>query len=273
MVVDAVRTYLDAANGLTELSRRDAVAAARALLRSDGRTVGATAAEGEAAPRVGQNIQALAGELIETSQANRTAIADLVREEVGRQLECMDVVPRDEHERLARRVAELERRLAARRAVERVLEVDTDTLAHVSSADRDEHGDDAGHRAEAAVAEQKGPAGGEEPGVRVQDSIEGEGVSEAEDAPRETAGDTPDVTSEVGGEDRADDGTAESADTSAEPAVRSRAASGSAKTTPAESAQADSVHTAKATSAKSAQANTAKGKSTGKRTTKAKTKK
>src|SRR5699024_1606387 len=86
MVVDAVRTYLDAANGLTELSRRDAVAAARALLRSDGRAVGAATAEGEAAPRVGQSIQALAGELIETSQANRTAIADLVREEVGRQL-------------------------------------------------------------------------------------------------------------------------------------------------------------------------------------------
>lgn len=130
MVVDAVRTYLDAANGLTELSRRDAVAAARALLRSEGRAVGAVAGESEAAPRVGQSIQALAGELIETSQANRTAIADLVREEVGRQLESMDMVPRDEHERLTRRVAELERRLAARHAVERALAVDSDVSGH-----------------------------------------------------------------------------------------------------------------------------------------------
>ncbi|MBE2999761.1 hypothetical protein IDM40_13720 [Nocardiopsis sp. HNM0947] len=135
MVVDAVRTYLDAANGLTELSRRDAVAAARALLRSDGRSTGAAApVEGESAPRVGQSIQVLAGELIETSQANRAAIADLVREEVGRQLETMDVVPRSEHERLSRRVAELERRLAARHAVERALSVDASATAQPSES-------------------------------------------------------------------------------------------------------------------------------------------
>ncbi|MFD6953049.1 membrane fusogenic activity family protein [Nocardiopsis sp. TSRI0078] len=133
MVVDAVRTYLDAANGLTELSRKQAVAAAKTLLRAGGPT--APAAEKPAAerneslpPRVGQSIQALAGELIETSQSNRAAITDLVRSEVERQLESMDVVPRAEHERLVRRVAELERRLAARHAVERAL-VATDTGA------------------------------------------------------------------------------------------------------------------------------------------------
>uniref|UniRef100_UPI0003675354 hypothetical protein n=1 Tax=Nocardiopsis lucentensis TaxID=53441 RepID=UPI0003675354 len=117
MVVDAVRTYLDAASGLTELSRKEAVAAAKALLRASG-TAAPERAGGEALPpRVGQNIQALAGELIETSQANRAAIAALVRSEVERQLERMDVVPRGEHDRLARRVAELERRLAARHQV------------------------------------------------------------------------------------------------------------------------------------------------------------
>lgn len=123
MVVDAVRTYLDAANGLTELSRKEAVAAAKALLRAGGSN-GAPVPSVEAAqgppPRVGQNIQALAGELIETSQANRAAIADLVRAEVGRALEQLDVVPRAEHDRVVRRVAELERRLGARYAVERV---------------------------------------------------------------------------------------------------------------------------------------------------------
>lgn len=120
MVVDAVRTYLDAASGLTELSRKEAVAAAKVLLRAGG--AGAPAAEpesGGAPPRVGQSIQALAGELLETSRANREALAELVRSEVEHRLERMDVVPRSEHERLVRRVAELERRLAARSGRER----------------------------------------------------------------------------------------------------------------------------------------------------------
>lgn len=121
MVVDAVRTYLDAASGLTELSRKQAVAAAKTLLKANGSTAPVTG-EGEGLPsRVGQSIQALAGELVETNQSNREALADLVRREVERQLESMDVVPRAEHERLVRRVAELERRLAARHAVERAL--------------------------------------------------------------------------------------------------------------------------------------------------------
>ncbi len=122
MVVDAIRTYLDAANGLTELSRKEAVAAAKALLRAGGANgVSAPSVDGAQGPppRVGQNIQALAGELIETSQANRTAIAELVRAEVGRALEQLDVVPRAEHDRVVRRVAELERRLGARYTVER----------------------------------------------------------------------------------------------------------------------------------------------------------
>ncbi|WP_306371263.1 membrane fusogenic activity family protein [Nocardiopsis sp. CC223A] len=115
MVVDAVRTYLDAASGLTELSRKEAVAAAKVLLRAGGPGVSAAEQEpGGAPPRVGQTIQALAGELLETSRANREALAELVRSEVEHRLERMDVVPRSEHERLVRRVAELERRLAAR---------------------------------------------------------------------------------------------------------------------------------------------------------------
>ncbi|WP_285735129.1 membrane fusogenic activity family protein [Nocardiopsis sp. ATB16-24] len=121
MVVDAVRTYFDAASGLTELSRKQAVAAAKTLLRANG-PVAPVTGEGEGIPsRVGQSIQALAGELVETNRSNREALADLVRREVERQLESMDVVPRAEHERLVRRVAELERRLAARHAVERAL--------------------------------------------------------------------------------------------------------------------------------------------------------
>lgn len=122
MVVDAVRTYFDAASGLTELSRKQAVAAAKTLLRAGG-TAEAGPVEpgpdGVRPPRVGQSIQALATELIETSQANRAAIADLVAAEVRRAVERLDVVPRSEYERLVRRVAELERRLATRYPVVR----------------------------------------------------------------------------------------------------------------------------------------------------------
>lgn len=121
MVVDAVRTYLDAANGLTELSRKQAVAAAKSLLKANGSVSPQVAEADGPPPRLGQNIQALAGELIETSQANRAAIADLVRAEVESALERMDMVPRSEYERVVRRVAELERRMAARQPVERVV--------------------------------------------------------------------------------------------------------------------------------------------------------
>ncbi|PDP87701.1 membrane fusogenic activity family protein [Glycomyces fuscus] len=163
MVVDAVRTYLDAASGLTELSRKQAVAAAKTLLRAEGSAAPA-AAEGESLPpRVGQSIQNLAGELIETSQANRAAIADLVRAEVGRQLERMDVVPRADHERLVRRVAELERRLAARHAVEHALApVDAGASSPVrsaASAVSDGPGADAPARAAGGSAEDAAEGG------------------------------------------------------------------------------------------------------------------
>ncbi|WP_017541764.1 coiled-coil domain-containing protein [Nocardiopsis halophila] len=107
MVVDAVRTYMDATSGLNELTRKRAVAAAKSLIRESG--------AGEDAPGegLGRTIQALAAELIETGQANREALRELVRAEVGREMERRDMVPRSEYDRLARRVAELERRLAS----------------------------------------------------------------------------------------------------------------------------------------------------------------
>ncbi|GAB3212167.1 hypothetical protein ACQEU5_16945 [Marinactinospora thermotolerans] len=129
MVVDAVRTYLDAASGFTELTRKRAVAAAKTLLREEeGRSAvakGADTARGAVdgvegavrATRVGHTIQTLAADLIETSKANRAALDDLIEAEVRRVLDRLDLVRRDEYDRLARRVAELERRLASRTAV------------------------------------------------------------------------------------------------------------------------------------------------------------
>ncbi|MBB6171106.1 polyhydroxyalkanoate synthesis regulator phasin [Nocardiopsis mwathae] len=114
MVVEAVRTYLDAASGLTELTRKRAVAAAKTLLKAGDDRAGDTA-DAVATGRVGQNIQALATDLMETNDANRQALGALVQAEVERAVANLDLVPRAEYERLSRRVAELERRLAARR--------------------------------------------------------------------------------------------------------------------------------------------------------------
>ncbi|ASU84603.1 hypothetical protein CDO52_18945 [Nocardiopsis gilva YIM 90087] len=118
MVVEAVRTYLDAASGLTELTRKRAVAAAKTLLKANDDRATSSADTGSAAAgpaRVGQNIQTLATELMETNDANREALGALVQAEVERALERLDLVPRSDYERLTRRVAELERRLAAQR--------------------------------------------------------------------------------------------------------------------------------------------------------------
>lgn len=160
MVVDAVRTYLDAASGLTELSRKQAVAAAKILLRANGSTTAAAVDNESLPPRVGQSIQTLAGELIETSRANREALAGLVRSEVERQLEGMDVVSRAEHERLVRRVAELERRLAARQAVE-YSSAETGAPSPARSAASEASGDQsAGPAEEEAAAEAPRPREG-----------------------------------------------------------------------------------------------------------------
>ncbi|WP_150254712.1 coiled-coil domain-containing protein [Nocardiopsis deserti] len=212
MVVDAVRTYLDAASGLTELSRKQAVAAAKALLRANG-SAAPVAAEGESLPpRVGQSIQNLAGELIETSQANRAAIADLVRSEVGRQLERMDVVPRTDHERLVRRVAELERRLAARHAVEYALApVDAGASSPVRSAAA--QGPEADVSAGSEGAPAAGPAeGGPEAGKAGSAGSEGEGA-EAGEADKDTeVRDTRDAVADGADDSAPEGGTGSAAD-------------------------------------------------------------
>ncbi|MFD0776020.1 membrane fusogenic activity family protein, partial [Streptomonospora algeriensis] len=134
MVVDAVRAYLDAVNGLTELTRKRAVAAAKVILKageerpaasapSGTRTAGSAGESGDGAQRAGSPIQTLAGELIETSQANREALNALVSSEVERALERLELVSRADYDRLARRVAELERRLAAQRPLIRTAPV------------------------------------------------------------------------------------------------------------------------------------------------------
>ena len=268
MVVDAVRTYLDAANGLTELSRKQAVAAAKTLLRAEG-TVGPApaAADGEAPPRVGQSIQALAGELIETSQANRAAVADLVRAEVRSALEQMDMVPRAEYERVVRRVAELERRMAARQAVERVLaprggassvlpareeghgSVDQEEAAAVGEPVESDRAAADPRPEDARVAEGGEDSGGGESGGAEQTARSADEHTSAADTP-----DTPDApdasdTSEEGAEGGADTADADGTDEGAGAAAK--------RTAPARSKAKTG---AKATRTRSTAKRTTKGK-------------
>ncbi|MFI6578650.1 membrane fusogenic activity family protein [Nocardiopsis sp. NPDC050513] len=248
MVVDAVRTYLDAASGLTELSRKEAVAAAKALLRANGAAAPEQPRDEALPPRVGQNIQALAGELIETSQANRAAIATLVRTEVERQLERMDVVPRGEYDRLVRRVAELERRLAARgqaraTAVDAAAVPEPDPARGVPAADPvGEAAGDAGSAGSADAIVDDAPATAD---GRVREHPDS---GAAETGPDATA---PDSAPEASG------GDAEPADGDGPSAARAKGRS-TAK-------DASKPSTAKSTRARSTGKRTTKGRGTAKK--------
>ncbi|WP_460774248.1 membrane fusogenic activity family protein [Nocardiopsis nanhaiensis] len=268
MVVDAVRTYLDAANGLTELSRKQAVAAAKTLLRANGSGAAVPpSSDGEGPPpRVGQSIQTLAGELIETSQANRAAVADLVRDEVKQALEQLDVVPRAEYDRMARRVAELERRMAARHAVERVLAPRggaASSLPGVAEELTDERTDEAAARVgepddeavsgDGAADETAASAG---PGDTVGDS---EAASTAEDG--DATGESGDHEGQEheGQETEPSEEDAAKAQTAKQPATAKASASrGQAKT----GAKAGAKTATKNTRSRSAAKRTTKGKGT-----------
>jgi polyhydroxyalkanoate synthesis regulator phasin len=101
---DAMRAYLELALGVTEASRKRATKVIEDLVGRGGELVdkgGATA----------KQVQALAGDLIATSTANRDALAKLVRFEVDRALGAVGLATAEEVEQLTRRVRELERAL------------------------------------------------------------------------------------------------------------------------------------------------------------------
>lgn len=91
---DALRGYLSMANGLTEVPRRRAAAAAKALL-----------AQGEA---TAEQVSQLTDELLATSRSNREALSNLIRYEVDRTLDQMGLVTADKLRALTARVATLE---------------------------------------------------------------------------------------------------------------------------------------------------------------------
>lgn len=102
MNLEGLRTYIQLANGLTEVTRERARAAAKAL-----------AAQGEAvvpAP-VRAQVGSLTDDLVATSRTNRDLLVNLVRAEVDRSVTRLGLVSAKELDRADRRARSLERRV------------------------------------------------------------------------------------------------------------------------------------------------------------------
>lgn len=105
MVMDALRGYVQLANGLTEVTRQRAQQAAKALLQqtgADSLTAGITT-----------KVTDLADEIVATSKSNRALLQAIVTNEVEGAVARLGFVRSEEVAALARRVESLEKELAA----------------------------------------------------------------------------------------------------------------------------------------------------------------
>ncbi|BCJ35558.1 hypothetical protein Athai_30610 [Actinocatenispora thailandica] len=98
MQQDAWRTYLELALGLTEKPRKRAKQAIDTLAAQSGASV--------------DQLRSMTEELVETSVANREAVAKLVRSELDKALRAVGLVNADRLTEMQSRIDELERRLA-----------------------------------------------------------------------------------------------------------------------------------------------------------------
>lgn len=94
---EAWRAYLELALGMTEASRKKAKKVAKKLAESSGVTV--------------EQIQGLTADLVETSRANREALAKLVRTEVDRAASVVGLARAEEVDDLNARIRDLEQQL------------------------------------------------------------------------------------------------------------------------------------------------------------------
>lgn len=104
MVMDALRGYVQLANGLTEVTRQRAQQAAKALLQQTGAetlTTGLTTKVGD-----------LADEIVATSKSNRQLLQAIVANEVEGAVARLGFVRAEEVAALSRRLEGLERELA-----------------------------------------------------------------------------------------------------------------------------------------------------------------
>ena len=103
MVLDGLRGYMQLANGLTDVTRERARAAARALVAQGGAVVPTS---------VQAQVSTVTEDLLATSKANRNLLVNLVRGEVARSVARMGLVSTKEMDAAERRAAKLERRVA-----------------------------------------------------------------------------------------------------------------------------------------------------------------
>src|SRR5437763_16182181 len=104
MVMDALRGYVQLANGLTEVTKQKAQSAAKALLQQTG------------ADTLTTRVSDLADEIVATSKSNRQLLQAIVANEVEGAVARLGFVRSEEVAALTRRVKTLETELAEARA-------------------------------------------------------------------------------------------------------------------------------------------------------------
>ncbi|MGH8894485.1 MAG: phasin family protein [Actinomycetes bacterium] len=105
-LIDGLRGYIQLANGLTDVTRARAQAAAKALLAQGEAGVDAVVPQ-----PVRAQVGALTDDLLATGRANRSLLVNLVRTEVERSVSRMGLVSAQELDAASRRAAALERRV------------------------------------------------------------------------------------------------------------------------------------------------------------------
>ena len=113
-MLEALRSYVQAASGLTELSRARAKELAASVVASG--TSGAIAGSvGQQASAIGgsvsQQVAAMAEELLSAGRSNRSALTDLIRTEVEAAVARVGLVPAAELATARRQIADLEARV------------------------------------------------------------------------------------------------------------------------------------------------------------------
>jgi polyhydroxyalkanoate synthesis regulator phasin len=104
MVMDALRGYVQLANGLTEVTKQRAQQAAKALLQQTGADTLTTG--------LSTKVTELADEIVATSKSNRQLLQAIVANEVEGAVARLGFVRSEEVAALTRRVERLERELA-----------------------------------------------------------------------------------------------------------------------------------------------------------------
>lgn len=112
MAFDALRGYVQLANGLTDVTRQRALQAARQMLEQGGDVVD-LAMSTAASAGVARQAQALAEDLLATSRTNRDLMIGLVRTEVERAVARLGLVGADELAAMTRVVDRLQSQLDA----------------------------------------------------------------------------------------------------------------------------------------------------------------